>query len=192
MACRHRFYDKLSPDWELEYLFVGTFNPSWDFNNAEQADYFYGRNRNFFWRILPEVFENESLKNNHLIDKIEYLRKNKIGLTDLIISVENANESSKVDVDNLTIGFSDNVLNNYILEFNTENIINLITKNSKTIKGVFLTRSTLNNINQIRDEWAEIERFCLKNKINTNRLLTPARNYSVRKVIDWQNKILNK
>ena len=56
MACRHRFYDKLSPDWELEYLFVGTFNPSWDFNNAEQADYFYGRNRNFFWRILPEVF----------------------------------------------------------------------------------------------------------------------------------------
>ena len=192
MACRHRFYDKLSPDWELEYLFVGTFNPSWDFNNAEQADYFYGRNRNFFWRILPEVFENESLKNNHLIDKIEYLRKNKIGLTDLIISVDNANESSKVDVDNLTIGFSDNVLNNYILEFNTENIINLITKNSKPIKGVFLTRSTLNNINQIRDEWAEIERFCLKNKINTNRLLTPARNYSVRKVIDWQNKILNK
>ena len=78
------------------------------------------------------------------------------------------------------------------MEFNTENIINLITKNSKTIKGVFLTRSTLNNINQIRDEWAEIERFCLKNKINTNRLLTPARNYSVRKVIDWQNKILNK
>ena len=192
MACRHRFYDKLSPDWELEYLFVGTFNPSWDFNNAEQADYFYGRNRNFFWRILPEVFENESLKNNHLIDKIEYLRKSKIGLTDLIISVDNANESSKVDVDNLTIGFSDNVLNNYILEFNTENIINLITKNSKTIKGVFLTRSTLNNINQIRDEWVEIERFCLKNKINTNRLLTPARNYSVRKVIDWQNKILNK
>ena len=192
MACRHRFYDKLSPDWELEYLFVGTFNPSWDFNNAEQADYFYGRNRNFVWRIVPEVFKNESLKNNHLIDKIEYLRKNKIGLTDLIISVENANESSKVDVDNLTIGFSDNVLNNYILEFNTENIINLITKNSKTIKGVFLTRSTLNNINQIRDEWAEIERFCLKNKINTNRLLTPARNYSVRKVIDWQNKILNK
>jgi len=53
MPCEHRFLNDLIPNWELEYLFIGTFNPSWNNNNAVQADYFYGRVRNNFWCILP-------------------------------------------------------------------------------------------------------------------------------------------
>ena len=68
--------------------------------------------------------------------------------------------------------------------------INLINKNLKTIKGVYLTRSTLNNINQIANNWLEIENHCNINEIHWGKLLTPARNFSERKVIDWQNKIL--
>ena len=53
MSCTHRFENQLIPNWEIEHLFIGTFNPSWDLNNAGQADYFYGRVRNNFWCILP-------------------------------------------------------------------------------------------------------------------------------------------
>ena len=55
---------------------------------------------------------------------------------------------------------------------------------------MYLTRSTLNNINQIANNWLEIENHCNINEIHWGKLLTPARNFSERKVIDWQNKIL--
>lgn len=192
MPCEHRFSNQLIPDRELEYLFVGTFNPSWNYNNAEQADYFYGRIRNNFWCILPRVFGGESLKQVELNIKLEYIIKKKIGITDLVINIQNASRENIDDRNKLTKGFSDNVLNRYILEFNTLNILKLIESNKSTLKGVFLTRSTLNGINQIAENWREIEGYCLKNKIKIDKLLTPA-NYGggcARKSIDWINKIL--
>ncbi len=192
MPCEHRFSDQLIPDWKLEYLFVGTFNPSWNYNNAEQADYFYGRIRNNFWCILPRVFGGESLKRVELNIKLEYIIKKKIGITDLVINIQNASRENIDDRNKLTKGFSDNVLNRYILEFNTPNILKLIEYNKSTLKGVFLTRSTLNGINQIAENWREIEEYCLNNKIKTDKLRTPA-NYGggcAIKSIDWINKIL--
>ncbi|WP_031454370.1 uracil-DNA glycosylase family protein [Flavobacterium chungangense] len=192
MPCNHRFEDQLIPDWELEYLFIGTFNPSWDYNNAEQADYFYGRNRNFFWRILPFVFGGDDLKNSSIEEKTEYLLNKKIGITDLILCIKNADENSETDRNNLTKGFSDNILNTYQLDFNSEKIKTLINKNQKTLKGVFLTRSTLNNnISQIRDSWNIIENHCSVINIQTNKILTPARIFSEKKVDDWKGKIDN-
>lgn len=191
MACKHRFIEQLFPDWELEYLFVGTFNPSWNFNNASQADYFYGRSRNNFWCILPKVFGGESLKNNTLQHKLSYIKHKKIGITDIVKTVINADEQKQQDIKNLTSGFSDNILNRYELEFNTESIKTLIEKNSKTLKGVYLTRSTLNGINQIANQWYEIVTFCKNHSIATHTLKTPA-NYGggcQLKAEDWRNKI---
>lgn len=191
MACEHRFLNRLIPDWELEYLFVGTFNPSWNHNNAEQADYFYGRIRNNFWCILPLVFGGESLKREKLKTKLDYIIQNKIGITDLVSNIPNAFIENIDDINKLTKGFSDNILNRYVLEFNTTNILKLIELNNSTLKGVFLTRSTLNGINQIAENWGEIEKYCLKYKIKTEKLLTPA-NYGggcERKSKDWYKKI---
>ncbi|MDD2674212.1 MAG: hypothetical protein PHF81_04975 [Flavobacterium sp.] len=192
MPCKHRFFNQLIPDWKLEYLFVGTFNPSWNHNNAEQADYFYGRNRNNFWCILPLVFGGESLKRQELNIKLDYIIQNKIGITDLVSNIPNASEENKDDINKLTKGFSDNVLNRYTLEFNTPNIMKLIELNKSTLKGVFLTRSTLNGIGQIAKNWGHIEEYCLKYQIKTEKLKTPA-NYgggSEKKSTDWKNKIL--
>ena len=61
MSCKHRFYDKLIPSWEFEYLFIGTFNPEWNNPNGNNANYFYSRHTNDFWHILPEVFGDTSL-----------------------------------------------------------------------------------------------------------------------------------
>ncbi len=140
MPCRHRFYNLLIPDWEIEYLFVGTFNPEWNYNNAEQADYFYGRRRNNFWCILPNVFGDESLKHQELLFKLDYINQNRIGITDIVTNVINANEENIIDRNNLTTGFSDIVLNQYNLDFNTQNILKLIEKNKLTLKGVFFNK----------------------------------------------------
>lgn len=190
MPCKHRFYKELIPEWKIEHLFVGTFNPEWNENNAVQADYFYGRKRNNFWSIIAIVFGNEDLKHKSKAEKLFFLKNKKIGLTDLILNVKNANSSSEVDIINLTKKFSDNVLNTYELEFNTNSIIEIIKKN-KSIKGVYLTRSTLNGINQVAIEWNKIAEFCKSNNINYQLLRTPA-NYgggSVQKSIDWISKI---
>lgn len=192
MPCNHRFQEILIPNWKIEHLFIGTFNPSWNENNAVQADYFYGRIRNNFWCILPNVFGGNNLKYENLNTKLDYIKTHKIGITDLITNIINADINNLNDVENLTRGFSDNVLNTYHLEFNTENIKDLILKNIKTIKGVYLTRSTLNGINQISNNWIEIEKFCKLHKIHTEKLLTPA-NYGggcLLKSEDWRNKIL--
>ena len=192
MSCTHRFENQLIPNWEIEHLFIGTFNPSWDLNNAVQADYFYGRVRNNFWCILPRVFGGDNLKHCDLARKLEYIQHHKIGITDLIKKVINAEITNETDISRLTTGFSDNVLNDYQLEFNLENIKNLISRNIKIIKGVYLTRSTLNGINQIADGWNDIEKFCKKNNIHTEKLRTPA-NYGggcIVKSNDWSDKIL--
>ena len=61
MPCIHKFFghhnhlngnNGLLPNWEVNTLIIGTFNPSnnWVPNNA--ANYYYGRPRNYFWKIL--------------------------------------------------------------------------------------------------------------------------------------------
>ena len=40
MSCKHRFYDELIPEWEIKYLFIGTFNPSWGNQTGNNANYF--------------------------------------------------------------------------------------------------------------------------------------------------------
>ncbi len=43
------------PDWDVEHLFLGTFNP-W---GGEPVNYFYGRNKNQTWKILSKIFGKE-------------------------------------------------------------------------------------------------------------------------------------
>ena len=191
MSCEHRFLNELIPDWEIEHLFIGTFNPSWNKNNSIQSNYFYGRIRNNFWCILPQVFGGNNLKNEKLETKYDYINLKKIGITDLITKVVNAEIENPEDVLKLTTKFSDQVLNSYQLEFNTSNIKELILRHKKTLKGVYLTRSTLSGISQIANNWNEIENFCKQNSIYTAKLKTPA-NYGGgcnRKSIDWKEKI---
>ena len=55
---KHLLLDyKINP--ETETLIIGTFNPDTPENDA---DFFYGRSRNFLWKMLPTAFEEEDLK----------------------------------------------------------------------------------------------------------------------------------
>ena len=57
MITNHQFKKKefYLPNWEVEYLFIGTFNPS----GGEKVPYYYGRKKNRFWELLPAVQEKE-------------------------------------------------------------------------------------------------------------------------------------
>lgn len=193
MSCVHRFSEELIPQWEIKYLFIGTFNPSWNPRDPKnpEAVYFYGRNRNNFWAIIPNIFGGRSLKGMSKDVLVEYTKSKKIGITDIINSVINADATSSTDVDNLTKGFSDAVLNKYDLEFSTDLIIELIEKNKSTLEGVYFTRSTSNGINKIWKEWLKIEKLCIEYSIKSAALITPA-NYKggvERKTIIWEKFI---
>lgn len=64
ITVQHRFLDhQINPDTET--LIIGTFNPDAADNNA---DFFYGRSRNYLWRLLPLAYGETDLK-EHLNKK---------------------------------------------------------------------------------------------------------------------------
>jgi hypothetical protein len=92
MCCLHRFLDYhregLFPSWNVKYLFVGTFNPSWN-KPGNNADYFYGRS-NYMWLLLPRFLFQDTLQESSIEQKILFCRRHFIGFTDLIKRIDNA------------------------------------------------------------------------------------------------------
>lgn len=87
MSCKHRFYNSLFPaENNYEFLVIGTFNPEWDAINGNNADYFYGRDSNFFWCIVPHAFDETCLINSGPNEWKKFCLKaeHKIAITDLI------------------------------------------------------------------------------------------------------------
>ncbi len=195
MSCGHRFYNELIPQWKIEYLFIGTFNPEWN-NSSNNVDYFYGRSKNQFWCILPNVFDSPCLIEKTKKDKINFCKSHKIGITDIIKSISNADERNDDHKKLILNGYRDTNLekkenNEFIfeLDFNTSNIIQLIEINK--IKGIFFTRSTFNGIPRIRIQWNFLKQLS-KNKFNTGELLTPSQHpiYGIKdKIEHWKEVI---
>ena len=192
MGCNHRFMKELIPTWEIKYLFIGTFNPVWNNNNVDNGDYFYGRSKNQFWCILPNVFNSPCLIYNNKDEKIKFCISHKIGVTDIIRSIPNADETNKYHRNLILYGYNDNNLESkfndistFDIEFNTRAIINLIETNP--IKGVFFTRSTFSKIPRVKKQWNKIKN-CSKNQFRTGELLSPAQyfTYGVKdKIKNW-------
>ena len=154
-------------------LIIGTFNPDVACNDAE---FFYGRAKNFFWRLLPEVFGKESLKGNVQKQK-EFLKEHDIELSDLILSVE----MSKEDV----CSYGDYKLTN-VITYNTHNIISSLSKG--TTKEVYFTRKSFDkSVKNIRGEIYKIKEFCEQNGIKFRFLPTPSRFYSQKKLEEWKS-----
>jgi len=194
MACSHRFLNELIPDWEIEYLFVGTFNPEWDSPNGNNANYFYGRSTNDFWYILPQVFGGKNLMDKRFQKETlkDYLKNKKIGLTDIVERIDNVDfniAQHKKDV----FSFQDKEIEKYKIVFNDE-IINLINRN--TLRGIFFTRK-VNNNSVLCQKWLEIRKYCEdKGVVRVAELVTPSRGYHSngytrdRKLQEWKIVIL--
>ncbi|PLY13701.1 MAG: hypothetical protein C0628_05655 [Sulfurimonas sp.] len=171
-----RVKHKLLKEYPLQgrkTLIIGTFNPDVACNDAK---FFYGRAKNFFWRLLPEVFGKESLKGDVQKQK-EFLMQHDIELSDLILSVE----MSEKDI----CSYGDDKLKE-VIEWNTPNILKTLSK-GKT-KEVYFTRKSFDkNVQNIRDEIYKIKEFCGRNGIKFGFLPTPSRFYSEKKLQEWRS-----
>jgi len=176
ITIQHRFLDhQINP--ETEALIIGTFNPETEDNNAE---FFYGRIRNYLWRLLPTAFGEPDLKSASKQEKLEFIQKYKIDLTDLIeeIKVEEGQEANYYD------GYIDNKVNRW------KNIIAIIDT-LPNLKRVCFTRKTFSDIPNMKAKLAEIQKYCDIKGIEFKALTTPARFYREDKQTEWTNFLIN-
>ncbi|MFI5159490.1 MAG: hypothetical protein ACHQF4_11535 [Sphingobacteriales bacterium] len=142
MACDHKFSNDLLigyANWEVRTLFIGTFNPSWLCCN-NSANWFYGRtSRNEFWCILAKIHQNNSLINGNRAIWIEFCKRNNLAITDIITSLDNANENNATHRDNIC-NFNDEALGQFT---STKTDIVQILETHSTIKQLCITRQNL-------------------------------------------------
>jgi len=174
MSCDHRFLSKyregsLLPNWKYNTLIIGTFNPSWDTPNND-ADYFYSRSRNYFWYVLPNLHHTESLLSSNTSQKESFLKTNKVGLTDLIKSIKDANENNKDHYCLIKTMRDQDLAKFKDFGFNTDEIIKVI--NEDKVTRVFITN--LNSPKIFEKEINRIEKCCKDKEVVFARLLTPS------------------
>jgi hypothetical protein len=197
MPCEHRFINDLYPEGQLKYLFVGTFNPSWDRPQNDNANWFYGRQYNDFWFILPQVFGQQSLMHRDFRTNRQFLmnwcNQNNIGLTDLIANIQDADINND-EHNSIILSVNDNAFDTFeqIITTDIKTIINI---NANTLCGVYLTRyeHTLLAEGVINNLWTVIKETCNNSNIHCHDLVTPSRQFRaitrIQKLDVWTNTI---
>jgi G:T/U-mismatch repair DNA glycosylase len=146
---------------------------------CNKAEFFYGRVQNHFWKLLPAVFGEPSVKGDTAAQKAFVLRHD-IELSDLILSVE----MDEKDICN----YGDDKLKN-VVQWNTQNIIDSL-QSSKT-KEVYFTRKSFDkSVEGIKKEIYKIKNFCDKAGIKFRFLPTPARFFNGKKMQEWRECFL--
>lgn len=161
---------------ETETLIIGTFNPETADNDAQ---FFYGRSRNYLWRLLPTTFGEPDLKGSSKQEQLEFISKYKIDLIDLIeeIQVDAGQEANYYD------GYIDNKVTRW------RNIIAVI-ENLPSLKRVCFTRKTFSDIPNMKKQLNAIRKHCESKGIPFKALTTPARFYKEDKQTEWSNFLL--
>ena len=173
MNINHKFINhKIQEDTKV--LIIGTFHPE----TSSGSDFFYGRSRNFLWRLLSKAFGNEDLKDKPREEKIEFIRKNKVDFIDLIRKI-NIQEGHEKD-------YFDEYLDSRMSEPGSEwNDVVALISGHNSLRKVCFTRKTFQGILNIENKINEIREFCENSGIGFQCLVTPARYHSEAKQREW-------
>lgn len=174
MACSHKFKEYLDlsrVDFEPSTLIIGTFNPEWPYNNT--AKWFYGRTKNnYFWEVLPRIFQKKSLKEKSEMKWKHFCKENAIAITDLITSIDDADSDNENHCDILG-KFTDSGIEKTFKKITFTDVV-AILKRYPSIKYVYLT--TMSNSSLLLNLWNPIEEYCNCNQLKCVRLVTPSKN----------------
>jgi len=156
---------------ETEILIIGTFNPDTEKN---PADFFYGRNKNFLWRLLPSAFKDNDLKGKTKAEKVDFITKHNIDFIDLIqeVIIDEGNEAN----------YEDAYLDSRV---STWKDVLSVLKKLKKLKKVCFTRKSFSGIPQMKTRIEQIKSYCDENNIQFEYLITPARFYRADKQQEW-------
>ena len=173
MPCNHKFLDYLQLeriDFQPTTLIIGTFNPEWD-NLGNQAEWFYGRTaRNYFWDILPRIYENINLRNQTHLEWKQFCSRKGIAVTDLLQTINDADINNPIHVQAIS-GYKDTTIAANFQDFTPVDIIGIL-KNHPTINHVYLTRQL--GVHFWDNLWLKITEYCGQNNIAHQTLLTPS------------------
>lgn len=174
MPCTHRFDKQLVPYWPCKYLFVGTFNPSWNFPNSQQAEYFYGRTQhNYFWDLVPELWGQSRMRGGTAEnDWIPFLQDKRIGITDIIHEITDADENNPVHVERLKKMRDPDLVKFEQIVWHTDAILRFISESRPM--AIFFTTDAPPH--KIAVQISVIEQEAQRLQINTARLITPSKN----------------
>jgi hypothetical protein len=173
MACIHKFASHLHLDrldFEPTTLIVGTFNPNW-VSLGNYAQWFYGRtNNNYFWDVLPRLYGSGDLRQVPSAAWKAFCSQHKIALTDLIISIDDADSNNPLHVKQLK-NYRDDAIASYFRQFTVVGI-KAILINHPSIRHVYLTRQLGSEFWQ--KKWLPVTRYCNEYDIRVQPLLTPS------------------
>lgn len=125
MLITHQFHQsKIEfPTWSIDYLFLGTFNPE----NGDKVNYYYGRSKNQMWKLLSKIF-NKDFNPSDSNTFFNLVKTHRIGCIDMIQSIETNNQNiNKIKGE----GYSDSAIINSKTKrtYNTFKIMEVITAN---------------------------------------------------------------
>ncbi|HNP34026.1 MAG TPA: hypothetical protein PKN96_12100 [Flavobacterium sp.] len=162
MRIHHRFINQpfFFPDWEVDTLILGTFNP----NTENIVDYYYGREKNKFWRAI-ELIENLELKSLHgnLAAKQIVMNRKRFGCVDVIKYADVDEDHVQNIIGN---GYSDSALflkKKVTLTYQFLEIKDFLLE--KKIARVINTWGKRKNPKLFRDEVQELKTFCERHGI---------------------------
>ncbi|MCD6013312.1 MAG: hypothetical protein K0Q79_3174 [Flavipsychrobacter sp.] len=171
MACNNKFRDQLDLekiDFEPTTLIVGTFSPEWAGNELR---WFYdhpatGR----FWEVLPVLYGAQSLINATPGEWKQFCRDNRIAITNLISSIDDADPASKIHA-GIFAGLSDKAIAYNFEDFVFTDVVQLLRRNP-AIKNVYLTRGVTEAF--WRYIWNPVMHYCSVNNLYERKLITPS------------------
>jgi hypothetical protein len=174
MVVNHLFWEtnKFIPQWDVKYLFLGTFNPGCGGN--VHVDYYYRRPYNGFWIILKKYFDPQ---NQYPIDTFNNLKtfmvEKKIGCIDIISSVDfpdfRQNEICGDGYEDSRLFRVDGFTRTYTYQSIQEFILNQREK-----PCVYSTWGVRNNPNEFSQNLMNFTEFCRVNEISFNSLPSPS------------------
>jgi G:T/U-mismatch repair DNA glycosylase len=169
---KHKFLEhQINPNTEI--LIIGTFNPDTEKN---EVDFFYGRNRNYLWRLLPTALNYPDLKGLSKQQKLSFIEHEHIDFIDLIAKIE----VEKGQEDN----YNDSFIDCRVVTW--QKVIIQIEKLSN-LKKILFTRKTFTCIPNIKNKIEIIQDYCSNNGIYFKALITPSRYYNENKQTKWTN-----
>ncbi len=175
ITVKHRFLET-KINLNTETLIIGTFNPETEEN---QAEFFYGRSRNYLWRLLPTAYREKDLKNASKREKLDFIARRNIDFIDLISEIE--------VVKGQEANYYDSFIDNKVTQW--RNVIFEMGR-LKNLKRVCFSRKTFSDIPNMKKQIAEIQEYCDRNGLYFQAMTTPARFYREDKQFEWTNFLL--
>lgn len=121
---------------------------------------------------MPDIWNSIKMRKANASDWEKFLRQNRIGITDIITTINDAEQTNDYHVKYLIDKSDTGLVKFENIEWNTTEIIRLINNPASKLKALFITNQTAPPI--IEAQFQLVKQAAIQNQIPFVRLLTPS------------------